>query len=510
MGRLCAIAFVLLSVAAAGAGPAEGPTLEVQPASVEFSDAGPRPQVLAVLRNGGTEPLYDAEATAFPSAYAAAVVEPSTRPTGLPPAGEMSWTVTLPATLPRPIPDALRLRVAYQTGEPGRRIGHILTASVAVAPRKREALADVADVTLSGGDETVHDGQDVAMTLSVTNKSDTPLRVVDVVPSADACVSVPQITSGLPVVGPGHVALISVPGRADRQVRLGKRTLAVQVDLQWGPAGQEVSGGTVVTHDVTLAVAGAPEVLTALSVPSLLLLPGYLIVICYLTVAAWRTPEAAAVGSSLQLWKDVAKPGTLIVSLTLSFAMVAAYDWRWHRQIAIAYGWSDVEWLWVMSVAAGGGAGLVVQLGRAGRGALRRRSEAAVLKAALAAAYADTDTPLVVLDKLLLNGGSWTLPYMDQTVGRTFRLTERFPQPGRAWTVRSIQVDRVGASEPAVRLEAAMNAPDTVPIRDLVALLRDGASTCGWTLAWAGGAGPASIAADTFHRAGDAAFVEKA
>jgi hypothetical protein len=485
---------LLLAIMIGSACAADLPSLEALPASVEFQTDATPPQVLVVLRNTSDKPWHDIQLAMFPDAYASSNVVASTQPSKLAASEAMSWQLRLPAHLPRPIPDSLRIVATYKTvDDAGKRTNQLLSTSVDVKPRKAETVSDVADVKLLSDADSLQDKQNFRLKVSVENKSDTQLQVTSIDLVGESFVELRGKPTILDVIQPRHVQVVDLPCVVKDVISPGKRTLVVAIGLSWGPSAAKATGNVVVSREFTLAVMGVSEILGTLSIPSLLLLPGYLIVIC--TVTIWSLGE---VSSTLQLWKDIAKPGTLIVALSLSLGITILYSRVFDRNFSVAYGLQDVIYLWLGSIVVGLTAG--------GLAVVCRWTWARSKQRALAqAAYFESDSPQDVLRKLDLNGGGWTLSFVQVNDGANpynfFKLPERHPLNGKAFGISSIVIDGSRGNPAGTNVQDALNHTTAISSKEMATLLDAGVNTYGWRITWRGGLKPRRVDATLFDPA---------
>ena len=106
---------------------------------------------------------------------------------------------------------------------------------------------------------------------------------------------------------------------------------------------------------------------TVLQIPSLLLLPGLLVVISFFAV--WNSGRSAATGSDVLSRVAFAwSPWLWIVAITTSGFIVFVYPYltsyfgNVRRDILYGYSLKDLVWVWIGSIVAGVGAALIVIL----------------------------------------------------------------------------------------------------------------------------------------------------
>lgn len=206
----------------------------------------------------------------------------------------------------------------------------------------------------------------------------------------------------LPVtVPPGQSKALPYTMTAEPPVEPGEHAVLWEVELAWEQGGHRHSGTLVAEHAFTVSVLGSSALLEAVKVPSLLMLPGALIV---MTVIFLRRHWAPRVDPQL----TVVNPEFWLIAVALSIGSAYAYRWitAWlgePRDYLARYGLEDIFRLWLGSLAAG----LLIYLGWMGGADLWRRAGA--LRQARRVP-APTDRPPEALRKLAKTRKTLILP----------------------------------------------------------------------------------------------------
>jgi hypothetical protein len=486
--------------------------LQTVPSSLDYPGSGGPAEVLLVLRNPTTQPAREITITVFPGGYQGVQIRPQTMPAQIKGGDQFAWSVQLPAELPHPIPDALRFRVDCKSGEGTNQVLRVLTAQVEIKLRKAETVEDVAKIELLSSAEGLRDGQPTTLMLSITNKSDHSLSVNSIeIPEgvyvklstsdpADKSYKPPKSNRLLPKVVPARsTTLIPVDVEVEKRIVPGKHPVGVTVGLEWGPKAQRSQGSVNVTREVPLSVLGESEILSALGIPSLLILPGYLVLIAFLAVyLPWSKQD------QLQMWKNLTRPSLIVLALTFSFVLSFAYQMTVGMQFMFAYSWNSIMGLWFICMTIGVIGGLTVRY-HDYRVASRDREQRR------ARTYVVGDPPIDVLNKLAANGGSWKLDFGDAAGNRVYQLPSLEESNGNIWVSSQIEVDISSKPEEpeSKQLEDALEKPGDMPPAELALLLKRGLAKKLWQVRWkpGGSNGPIQIASGSFNSGGHEGFV---
>jgi hypothetical protein len=195
-------------------------------------------------------------------------------------------------------------------------------------------------------------------------------------------------------VARGNTAMIPVIVRSGDQVQPGKATLVFVVPIRWWSGPRALEGDVVLSKELDIGVTGLSDILKLLGVPSVLFLPGALVLLT-LTVL-WRVFPPPGRGKSEFPFQPVSGE-FLVLSVTISLVGIVLGR-RWGGQDYLRfYGLQDVFRLWMMSIVLGATFYLLVI---AIRTALDRRARRMGQRMNLA----DTDDAVVALEKVARGG----------------------------------------------------------------------------------------------------------
>lgn len=336
-------------------------------------------------------------------------------------------------------------------------LGVALSSPARSAETLPGSASAVASVTTRSALTQLGDERTGQVFLVVTNTSKAPVTIVRVKPFKPSFVKVsPEDATAFPIaVPPGHSKAIPYKVEGDKAVETGEQLVLWQLDLTWmeGPVRQE--GSLLAEARFQVKVIGESEILNALQVPSLLLLPGVLFVLVLNRLRRalpGKEGEPAAAPTLADSLKELIRAESVLVGVLFSLAMAFVYPLMVHRDFRILYGFRDVWNICAMSVAA---AFVVVGIGWAyRRGAEEWRLRRMPLK---------TDGPVETLLKLARRGArSVALPQLvPETAGggapAVFLLAE---DKTGYWTAPAIRVDERAVSAPGLRdrLEALLES----------------------------------------------------
>ncbi|GHH67340.1 hypothetical protein GCM10017673_14180 [Streptosporangium violaceochromogenes] len=437
--------------------------------------------VLATLPAGTT--MGDVLLSPVPSPYLS-VGTPDPRP--LRPATGWRLTVTMLSSAPT---SHELVFTARREGSPRAVLAHL-----AVEPRAPRSPTEILRVSVVAAQQELNEEQPVFMYVTIQNVASVPVTIRRVQGRASSGLKVCG-TSGVSASGPAcpsdRPTGRAGPALAVRSIRPGEATLvSFRIDatgqaragdqsVVFDGAGDYVENAVtrqvafVATHGVRYAVLGESSLLTAIGVPSFLVLPGFLALMSYRLVARrYNTVEGAI--STL----DVSAPEFLTLSTTLSVLAIPVF-WAvtWllgdaHTYLG-GYGVRDLVAVWMGSVVVGllsFGFPRLVLLLRENRRTPR-----------------PTDTPRRLLSRLGAAGASVILPRVRVTWGgpggtqanQFYRVGTRSPSDDRVWLVPGVHysfapeatdtdIERVRAAlEGAASAAAVLGVIRRTPVVDL-------------------------------------------
>jgi hypothetical protein len=349
---------------AASETPAPQVTLEIQPAEVSLWPLG-QGQVTVVARNLTDQPIHQVNLTVVTenNPEITAVMEPKSDPNielTLSPFGSLFWTVTLNAQGGAQA-GKVQLRLAYQQNNLG---GSAATApglsfaDLNVTFRAPETAENTADVTIQTTLQSLDELHTGTLYIVVRNKSNHAITVT----SVDLAQTPTDITAKQDkeekdiVLEPGvnHIYVFTVTTSA--QINPGKYLLLFNTQLTWPYGTQTAHGNITSSQEVTVGVFGESAILQVLALPTILLVPGFIIVL--MIQALWsvgktkekrqeflfRSPEPL-------FWLAVIS-GSLLMVKVLYGPMA---QWILNKPLTIlpAYSFNDIAYLWGFSLLVG-------------------------------------------------------------------------------------------------------------------------------------------------------------
>jgi len=150
---------------------------------------------------------------------------------------------------------------------------------------------------------------------------------------------------------PGEARLVAYDVRLRGKVTPGKQTLAFDVPAAWTAEGQAVSANVIATTEIAVAVLGESELLKLLTLPSLLFVPGFLILV--VLGFFWQLEPLARARPQWSLPNKPGQPEFWVFSVTISIGVWALALLLWKRNVLERYNASDVARIWVISLLAG-------------------------------------------------------------------------------------------------------------------------------------------------------------
>jgi hypothetical protein len=266
------------------------------------------------------------------------------------------------------------------------RASHIATASLDLQGVPPSKLADLVDVGVQTTLDWLDDKSTGSVYLTVTNKSANRIRVAEVTAEGPPFVSF--VAAGLPaseepspaptavaatptdsssshatalplrnvVLQPQDTQVVEIPVSASNGVRPGKYVLLFDVKIKWRRGDGKVQTAAVVTtHDTTIGVYGQSEILKAIEAPSILFLPG-IVIMAGFTLLVWLLPHKGE-GKKLS---DIALSGAVavVLGITLSLPVAVYVPKVFHIDyVSGTYGFGDLVRLWMGSFLVGAVAG---------------------------------------------------------------------------------------------------------------------------------------------------------
>jgi hypothetical protein len=470
IGLVVGLAAALL-VAVTGHAADTGLTLTATPNEVELAP-GETAHVLVTANIPITAVRAITLSTFAEAAVSVAVVDPAR--TRQPLRGDLAWMVAITQSFTGRSTGQVYLRADYQKAVDGQLIPGVLATSVDVQERVPNAIDEIVTASLESTLETLQDQQSRPVFVLVKNIATVPVTVTRITawPPSRIVAAVEDLGPGLRLA-PQQTHPFSITLTAGDAVQPGKHLLVVQVDTNWEEAGQRSTGSLVLSREFQAGVFGESEILQITALPSVLFLPGFLLVI----TLSWLFKSA----SSIPWWKtwvklnfdwlelDFKKPEFYYVAITVSLIAVLIYPLLTglvlsyllrrpfsSRDLLQGYGFTDIVWLWLGTIAIGLILWAVVCCILAGGGVYRqyknwKQEKAAQQQAYEAAAWRaarvpnEDDKPLDILRKIVANNQGFHLteakfPKGDSTAQSVWVLPSGVEEPGKRWVAPRVLV----------------------------------------------------------------------
>lgn len=387
------ISVVSLGCLAADLAAAAGIELQATPSKVELS-ADEYTSAFVIVTNGGTSKashLRLAPLTAG-SSPAHATVTPAGKST-LKPGESRTYHLEIASWGSARPPAPLSLLATFVTGAGVR---HAVSTSLELTPPAPIDVDEIASVEVKASLATLRSDQTQPVYLLVKNNAAQELTVKEVDASSKPSFIEFRERPQNVKVAPGETSVLTLQAHAKSRVKPGEHQLVFRLRSSMGGSNFDLVG----SQTAKVGVEGETELLTIFGIPSLLLLPGFLV----LATASllWRLRLAR------QEWDGEDFPFPLkegefwVLAVLSSIAIVLAA-----RLIGIdllgEYGLEDVVILWLASM----GIGLVLYLPLV---IARNRSRAARVPNS-------SDKPIAILRKLAKQGLRLELPFISLDTG---------------------------------------------------------------------------------------------
>lgn len=235
-----------------------------------------------------------------------------------------------------------------------------------------------------------------AVFVVVRNKSNFPIsiRSIDVVASAEVDTSW-KGGAKTTLVPPQCEQAFEAVVKAKDVILPGKYLLLFTVNAEWNEEGSPRTGSTVVKYEFDAGILGNSAMLTAVGVPTFLLLPGFLMIIIFATLWKWWKERTA-------IPLDVKAPQFWALAVILSLTTALFYPILTGRNYLKGYNFRDVCYVWFGSAGAALFACLFLVLVLKAVRALREAK-------ARQRRFSSADSPMDVLRKLALNNAGFKL-----------------------------------------------------------------------------------------------------
>jgi hypothetical protein len=368
--RVLSIPVILAALAQATGSAAADPqlTLKATPPSVEVCSSGVAAPALIVLTNSGNgavshvcvttlaNPPIVAELSAWPTGSAAGTeaCPGGIFLTNLPPGGSYSGRLSLRSEKGRPRKSVVIVRAEYKIGDAPGATAQTAATTVEASPESTDSEA--LKVEPRAGFASLHEKAEGALVLLVTNGTADTLQLSDPIPTAPRSTTVQLVGQRPSVIAPKSTVAIAYKVQADENIDPGKHSGSFEVHAQTA-CGTEIH--RVGTYEVTLGVFGESTLLTAIGVPSLLLLPGFLIVTLCMLVWRFRPIRVSFLGGETFI-VTAREPEFWLLAVGISLGLFVLAPHSVHVGYDRPYSLPDIARMWGFSLCVGLGAYIVL------------------------------------------------------------------------------------------------------------------------------------------------------
>ncbi|HMA13164.1 MAG TPA: hypothetical protein VKP12_00165 [Kiloniellaceae bacterium] len=374
-----------------------------------------------------------------------------------------------------------------------------LFATLEIEPAPADPLANVVSLEIKASAATASRQRPATLYVLLRNKKDFALEITELTWQAPPFIALREAgadcgdAAAAPAAAPAEprslgayqqlvLPFLVCPGE---QIVPGKYIVLAAARVAVDGSERAVLGAS---HEVEIGVLGESEFLNLLGVPSLLLLPGFLLLITWRMLHSMLTASGEA---GFRLKPREADFWAVAIALSLCFAF--AYPWltemllpEGRRDYLVAYGLQDLVYVYAAAIALG----LLCFLG----GRFIAFIGAKIAAARLARSQPLTgDTPLAALRKLARVDGTGDLPACHlASAAAAQELLELAPwsQGDSLWLAPPILVkikDRFADPDESLRANNALQRLTTgadVDAATLLELAQEGETKKWWTLTW--------------------------
>ncbi|MCB9712790.1 MAG: hypothetical protein H6712_02980 [Myxococcales bacterium] len=455
IGLLVAVLGTFLLIGRARA--ADPVTLEIHPASVAVCP-GRTTRAQVIARNPTDAVLTNARLSwtrdASPSVTSDPTIDGAFE---LGPHSEAAWLLSLRQDEATLVPGLVHLQLEYTAANTAR----VAVAQLDVAQQDQEALAELVQLEIHTALQHLDDGGSGVIHLVLRNVSAAPLRVDGVSTRAPSFVELRDDGAWPVTLAAGDSYTVSYALQGADTVRPGKHELLFEAQVEATVHGCLHKGHLVAAHELEAGVYGESAILTALGIPSILLLPGFLMLLT--ASLLWKLglrPPKAAPASEFPLAAKDALFWAVAIGLSLGAAATLGTDLR------EGYGLGTIQWLWGRSVCIGAAGYLLVVAIMAGVVWARTRWLAQRQWSSRAM------SPIAILRKLHARGEGPIKPYTDDG-----KLVVLAADEEGAWVCAPIEVEWKNDTEEKTQIRDRIEEVAEDPsgsCEDLARLLEEG------------------------------------
>lgn len=339
--------------------------LEVTPATIDLPAKG-EAQAQVVLRNKSQVALQNVKLDWFSGTQADITTDEPKELANLASQADTYWTLHVNQSANGLIPGNVYLRVKYdKTGTTA--VSQVLYATLVVNSRQSDEVNKVVEIVPRTSSTQLNEQRPGQVFLVITNKGNLPINLHQITSSGPSFISgtpdmskLPKNSNNVVQIEARDSAYVPVEIKVIDAVRPGKHLLLFQTPIEWGPKENRQKANVIAQQEFEVGILGESEMLTALGLPSFLILPGFLMIVMY-----GLLDKRAVLDQSIL--KNATNAPLWIGAITLSGLMAFLYPFGTkllsgvRRDYLISYGLGDVIRVWIASILLGVVAWLIVQ-----------------------------------------------------------------------------------------------------------------------------------------------------
>ena len=330
--------------------------LELIPASVELPVKG-ESEVQLVLRNHTENTLEGVRLDWFTNTNVSITPLDAQDVKLIAPRSESVWRLKLKHGEEGLVSGKINFRISYglQAGNTAS-VAQVVFGSLEVKGREADAVEKMAEVVVKTSITSLNEQHPGRVYLVINNKSDQEIRIGKLSSSGPTFIQIEPELTGIQKVAPHDSLGLPVNIRVTDAVDPGKQLVLFRIPIEWGTGEQLQSASLVASQEFNIGVFGESEILTALGIPSFLILPGFLMLISYrmfsnLGREKKREEESSLkIGTSPQFWMIAI---TLSIFMALLYPAITGLVGGVRRNYLGSYGLNDVVRVWFISIIFG-------------------------------------------------------------------------------------------------------------------------------------------------------------
>ncbi|MGV1050323.1 MAG: hypothetical protein ACOYD4_17570 [Solirubrobacterales bacterium] len=365
-------------------------------------------------------------------------------------------------------PSTLSLLATFETSTGVRQA--VATSLELSAPSPLD-VDKIASVEIKASLTTLKSGHTEQVYLLVKNKAAQSLTVKKVVPSKPSFIEFENLPQDVEV-GPGEISVLSLDAKAKSKVRPGEYQLVFKLPSEIGSTGFDL----VTSETAKVGVEGEAELLTLFGIPSLLLLPGFLVLATASLLWRLRLLREDWDGDAFPF--PLKEPEFWVLAVLASIAIVLLAT-LFGIELLDQYGLEDLIAVWIASMLIGLFLYLPIMVVRNEIRSARVPNE--------------TDAPTEVLRKLAKQGLDLMRPSFSYDTGsgtqRLFLLQAVTEDRPSTWVAPRITYSWAGNVDRDLNDRLQQQIDMSHDAEALAASLEDGVQNGLLTVAYSGGAG---------------------